>query len=806
VRKILAWGRWYVFRSSEWAVIACASAVLLLLPPAVFRPYSGNVGDIHAGLTLSSVTIGVSAAVLSVIGIYGVVRRWLGNRLRPTGAILVAIAMVASTLAFGAELRWQNLLLALFSLALSGRILFGSDIQRRLLERRRSSSYLSHGSLWFASLTRCRNSWNFGTCIGVVGLACIGGTPAHACIPAAAMAWSALAVLRFEDVLRKSGEASRMTPAFWNAMTAGAVLLALISLWVLGSIMARDIRLATDMATSTLVVQALLGSQVAVAGLALAATAVAIQVRSDSYGSEVATALVDKRLILLGAILLAGPIVGLTLLLANWSSWASTRSGLYVDLNLVASGCSLIGLCLIGGSVFVVLSRPLAVAEKIPRLLLSSAWPYELRVFAWNAPRRSLPREIHLLERALVGAWHQGDIELFTDVLENWCFYARAHPFVATMTSVFPAQGKTYFEAWKDVDLRWEDAHSFDGLDIALGRLVSNVSIAVRHDADFVRTLCRLPELVFPPYSRSGRVFPSVFPPDVVPPGFLLLSALTLALIQVKDWDSLENLVFRDWSKQLLLTIYWSERMRPLEREFGSIDAIDVVEQAVKLLVRISAAASRAGDSETAHAIVGVLIRAGAASADSGDLLAILQSLGELHAYEDPTWWAHLEELSAICAKQQVPKNWVLHLLDEASKYLLGHVTEVNSWRLSRFMKCYISLSTTVSVFREIEAEVSQSHMAALLRLNIEEFVESLAKLLTSFAELDPDKIESFSWWGRGQFRVDVSECLANMPVPLAQPLRDSLVRWIAEHPRKRGWLTLALAVTPKPVAAAAAQ
>ena len=372
---------------------------------------------------------------------------------------------------------------------------------------RRGDSLSSYAPSPLFTLTVPRSHELLGALLVVVGLTLIGATFAHWVVGLASASMLASLIIMKEFSLWRSGDRRKMAPFSWSFPTSIALISGVLYLVLLGLVMDEDFLLVdTGLQSQTpLLLQAALGAQGAIWALSLAAIGLVIQLRASSFGTDVATQLYNWR----GLVLLAGclgcSLVFTALVLGNWSTWGSDSN--YAGLSLVLAFGFVALMMVAVGRLVLEFSNSRSILDPVANLALSPKLQDELKMFAWNPnSSRFFPPAAQFLSLVLIGAWRQGDIGLYTDLLDRWRWNIERQPFSQSLNPPLTLMNdyKGQLQWKKDLSLGVQDADAFDGLDIALARSIRSTASAIRYDNDYLYKLAELCQLIYPPPSAPN--------------------------------------------------------------------------------------------------------------------------------------------------------------------------------------------------------------------------------------------------------------------------------------------------------------
>ncbi|MQA01032.1 MAG: hypothetical protein GEU80_17240 [Dehalococcoidia bacterium] len=511
----------------------------------------------------------ISAGVAALFFASSIAMFASAKRLRQSTRIVNALhsplfAGACVTLLTGADPSWLGLLTGalLIGIALTGA--WGPEFNSQFLLRRQSHRpYTQPGII--TSLSRSRHSDRLGRILIALAVALIGATAAHFAVLVAFLIADGWLGLRLERAWRTDGRNSAIVGPLWSVRTLLSLLVVMIVIGSSGAVLDGSLVWlppGVEILEAAPLLQTLFATELAVAGIGGASIGIALQLRSNAFGSEIASALLPR-----WQLIAAVPIVATSLLIfvallgrGDASSWV---------LGLLPSIAVQLALLTVGYVVwltYLVLSSAAkhdSLVEFVSDGVLRQSWPDEVRLYGWNADRgRPPPDSIRLLERSILGAMTQSDTWLIDALIYNWTFKARTESVLHRITMP-PGNPNRWREAQLEIVLEWDEVDYFDGLDIAIQRLLAAVAAHPRFDA-YLGHFTPLVNLVYPAVGRDRQYRSSILREEP-PPGFRSLFMLTALSERAGRTELVHELVARYWQDRVKLGVVWSERITPAD-------------------------------------------------------------------------------------------------------------------------------------------------------------------------------------------------------------------------------------------------
>lgn len=727
-----------------------------------------------------------SAGVFVAFVILTAVLTWLSRLdalLRQPKVRIAVLALAIATLG-GATFRWTLFLPGVWLVGVGITSLWGREIDARFIAPRRVARiWLPH---WIARLGNTRNSIDLGLLCIVIGLAIVGGGLLHAVTALLVILPQLWRLGRREVRLLRSGEASTLFSPIWDLSVGAVVLLGLALAGATGGLLDRHFSWIDVSSSSTqgpLVLQALLAIEVAIASLSAAAIGLAIQLRSTSFGTDIAFAQLRRNRLLAAFSPLIVMIVATIAVLGQWNDAREPLDGLVPSL--VVHGALLASAWVVFESISTVieLTRVRHVANTVSGLALANDWQDQLRLYGWNAIHMDTPESVYLLAQALQGAVRIGNIELLESIVRDWVFIAGTQPAIQRLNPLIPSPEA--LEKLAATDLAPEDADFLDGLDIALAQVVRTTAMVPGVTGPHIRALTSLAGLTSPPLSKD-RHHHEIRGYSEGLPGFRTLDELTWQAAHVGDGGAVEGLLSMYWRENGRLAIKWAERLTPDDEKDGSLPRLPFAERLFELLVAYAEVPLPRSRGTIREQVVRIIVDLVSAAESRAVILIGLHKLHGVVDYDDDTLWFLWEDFGKIAQKPATDSGWLGAILDRSvsrTVSLDGRESTV-SFGLHSFFEFCTALSFAIA------RSGDEAEGRGLSASEQEQGLAASVWALTRWAIERPPANVSLSnpvpiWRIRNALRDFLSSCSTSV----AWKVADAAWDWAAERPAERLWL-----------------
>jgi len=740
-------------------------------------------------------TAGVFGTYLAIAAVLALLSR-SAARLRQRSGLRVATAVLALTVATlgGATLRWTLFLPGVWLVGVGILSLWGGEINERFIAPRRVARIWLVPQ-WIVGPTATRNSNELGFLCIVIGLGMIGGGILHAVVILLAILAALRRVARREIALLKSGEASKYAPPIWPLSVSVIVFSGILLAISIGALLDRHYSWidVSPPSQGPLVLQALLAVELGIASLSAAAVGVAVQLRSSSFGADIAFSQLRQNRLVASFVSLLVVMIATVWVLGHWNGALEPFDGLFPSL--VVHGALLTSGWVVLEAVSAVfdLARVQQVVDSVSRLPLANEWQAQLRLYGWNAYRRSFgpspasqpPQSVHLLIQAIQGAVRIGDLGLLEDIVTSWVAHAATQPVICQFEPFAPT-AEALEQALPALDLQWEDADSLEGLDIALAYVVRNASVIPGAGSAHIRALIPLARLTYPPFSKD-RHHHDVRGFDAELPGFRTLDELTTAAAQVRDDAAVKWLLRTYWRERARLGICWAERLTPDDEKNGKYPRLEFARHLFGLIAKYAEVPASSSRGTVREDVVRVIVDSVSAAASRAVIADGLGKVYDLTDHDDDTLWYLWRDFEKIAEKPRTDTNWLVAILDRSVSRTIsleGRESIVSYGLHSFFDFCRVLSISIASVGKEDAGgagSVSQK----------EQRLAGVVWALTRWAierSQGPDaglKHWLHPWFLENELRDFVSSC----SLSVAWRLADAVWDWAAEQPAERAWL-----------------
>lgn len=741
-------------------------------------------------------TAGVFATYIALASTLALLSRRATAVRRRSGLRVATVVLALAIATFGgATFRWSFFLPGVWLVGVGTLSLWGSEINERFILPRRVA-HIHLMPQWIIGPTNTRNSSDLGFLCIAIGLAMAGGGTLHAVAALLAILPVLRRVARYETALRKSGDASKYTPPIWGWSVSAVILGGLFAAAATGALLDRHyswIDVSSPSSEGPLVLQALLAIEIGIASLSAAAIGLAVQLRSSSFGSDIAFSQLRRNQLVVsfGSHLLV--IVATVYVLGHWNGAKDPFEGLFPSL--VVHSALLTSAWVVVEAAWAVLdlARVRKVVDSVSGLALANEWQAQMRLYGWNAYRRSYgpspasqtPESVHLLIQAVQGAFRIGDLELLEDILTAWVANALTQPAIAQFERFAPTADELE-KALFVIELGWKDAACLDGLDIALAQVVRNASAIPGAGSAYIRALMPLVRLTYPPFSKDSRHHEiRGFNPEL--PGFRTLDELTSAATQVRDDGAVRWLLHSYWRRRARLAICWAERLTPDDEKNGRYPRLAFAERLFELLGNYAGVPASGSRSTVREDVVRVIVDAVSAAESRAAIAAGLNKIYAVADYDDDTLWHLWDDLKAIAEKPRTNTGLLLSILDRSvsrTVSLDGREPTV-SFGVHSFFEFCSALSLTIASIDEEDDEGARSGGQQEHRLA--EAVWTLARWAVERSQ-DPDAGVTY-WFPTRSMQNWLREFLSNCSLSVAWKVADAVWDWAAERPAERAWL-----------------
>ena len=321
-------------------------------------------------------TAGVFGTYIALATVLALLSR-SAARLRQRSGLRVATAVLALAIASfgGATFRWSLFLPGVWLVGVGILSLWGSEINERFIAPRRIAR-IWLVPRWIVGPTNTRNSNDLGFLCIVIGLGIVGGGILHAVAASLVILPVLRRVARSEIALLTSGEASKFTPPVWDLSVSAIVFLGIVLTIATGALLDRHYSWidVSSPSQGPLVLQALLAVEVGIASLAAAVVGLAVQLRSSSFGADIAFSQLrrDRLIASFGSVL--SVIVATVVVLGHWNGAKEPFDGLFPSL--VVLGALLTSAWVVLEATLAVrdLARVRYVVDSVSRLTLTNEW------------------------------------------------------------------------------------------------------------------------------------------------------------------------------------------------------------------------------------------------------------------------------------------------------------------------------------------------------------------------------------------------------------------------------------------------
>jgi hypothetical protein len=568
----------------------------------------------------------------------------------------------------------------------------------------------------------------------------------------------------------------------WRLPTAAALVGGLLYLLLLGLVADQSVNLVDTSPGSQTpqLLQAALGAEGAIGALALAVLGIAIQIRASSFGADLAIRLHSWSGLAALAVGLVVSIVLTALVLGNWNTWGDDGSHAAVVLMLSFGIMALFTIAVVR---FVAnSSNSRGILDPVADLALSHRLEDDLRIFGWNSNSSyRFPIAVSFLSQALIGAWRQNDLELFTDIVDRWVWNLEQQDFQGRMqpphTPSLLNDRQGQLEWKKNRVMSWEDADAYDGLDIALSRSVRSIYSAIQKDTNYVYKLAGLARLVFPPFgpdrkgnfeiARWGWEQQSI-------PGFRVIDELANFFIRNEDWNALTWLLEDVWHEKAILAISWAEANTEESIKNGDYPRLRVSKELADWVARCRDLAGLNNAQELRDASTRVLVNLAAEAESLASLREILSVLQSTETFADHTFAWSMRDMTRIAGKQHVPMNQLLLLLKRHNETLLGPNAPQ-----------YFMIHDYVPLFAALTKKLSNSDRPAE-RLTEDDLADIIWPPIQTAMEHNSGEEGQFAVFASMQLRQSLRELVQELPTGVTATLRGRLDQWVREDGPRR--------------------
>lgn len=472
-------------------------------------------------------------------------------------------------------------------------------------------------------------------------------------------------VSRSELHLFRSGRAREYAGPLWPLRVSTFILLiAALAAWT-GAVVDGYfswIDVSSSPTEGPLVIQALLGAEIAIVSLSATAVGLTVQLRSTSFGADIALAHLHPRR-LIGAFFCSVAIIVLAIyVLGQWNGVSEPVSGLYPSLLVHGALFTTGWLVYEAASAVFDLTRVHRVVDAVGNLTLANDWQDEIRVYGWNSDRPS-PRSVHLLIQAVQGAIRIADLELLERIVSTWAHLASTQPGIRQFDFFAPTADEAN-SARLAVDVDWRDAEFLNGLDVALAQVVRNVAAIPGVNSAQIRALSPLAGLPYPPFSRTGHhhEIRGFYVSDI--PGFRTLAELTEALLDIGDEAAVRWLLDRYWRDRGRLAIHWAERLTDdQEKNRRLLPRLSLANHLFGLLPTYASKSSPETRKRIVEAIIDILQVADSRAAISTGL----RSIDLMDPYDSGDLWSMWREIANIASKPHADIGWLVAIVERAA-------------------------------------------------------------------------------------------------------------------------------------------
>lgn len=621
-----------------------------------------------------------------------------------------------------AQPSWTGVLVGLWLVSFGTMTLEGRPATERWL-----NSKLPHYRgipRWLVASSTLRRSDELGRIVISLGLATLGGSPAHYALAGGYAAWQGCVLVFGEYWLRRDADVTRMVGIFWSWRCAAAVAVITLLLASIGMIIEGDASWLSENVTSTgaaPLLQTVAAIEIALAAIAATSIGIALQTRATAFGPDVAFALLPGRRILAGFALISVSAVLTLWILGAWPAGLGLRpaalASLIVHLGVISSAYVVIESAL----VTLAFSDSRRIAPAVAALVHQDGWEQQVRMYGWNVHHRGssggagdLPAALRILQRAIRGAIREDDDELLAAIAEDWSNAVAWHPPLDILTQhvIDPRRPR------ETLELTWQEGEFLDGLDQALAAVVSGLIMTGTVTPAHLHALMPLCHLPFPPYYSTGHHHKPWGDFDHTElPGFRTLSVF--ATFDVRSGAQEASEILAIWRDRFSLAIRWAERITPDAEQNAAWPHMPLPEIGFKWLTTLISETPVADRDDLRRAVAWSLIQVLQVATSRGVLLHGLRTLDALSPYDGSLWLHDLDAIAGIVARPNADLGWSVRLLERSATAVMNsdndHVP--GPWELDSLFRLWTVtlaalMETTLPVSEYEEAEVRSELVA----------------------------------------------------------------------------------------------